>query len=124
MVTTVYVNENGMDFTFPSSMSLSRAQNSTSGYAVFNQCTVQWTGTNLKYNEGYFIPASGTITSYTLTDASGKVQFSIACKYTIKPSDASFNIDGIVPYIMSLDNVSWYGGDGDDKFIFLVIINL
>jgi Ca2+-binding RTX toxin-like protein len=118
MGTTVYVNGNGLDFTAPYQMPQSRAENPTSGYARFNDYMVEWTGTKLKYNDGYFIPASGTITSYTLTDASGKVQFSIACKYTIKPSDASFNIDGIVPYIMSLDNVSWYGGDGDDKFIF------
>ena len=116
MGTKVYVNGNGLDFTAPSSMSQSRAQNLTSGYAIFNDYMVEWTGTNLKYNEGYFIPASGTLTSFKLTNASGENQYSLSCKYNIKITDASTSLGSIFWTIVSLDNVSWYGSD-DDKFI-------
>jgi Ca2+-binding RTX toxin-like protein len=119
MGTKVYVNGNGLDFTAPSSMSQSRAQNLTSGYAIFNDYMVEWTGTNLKYNEGYFIPASGTLTSFKLTNASGENQYSLSCKYNIKTTDASTSLGSIFWTIVSLDNVSWYGSDDDDKFIFL-----
>ena len=119
MGTKVYVNGNGLDFTAPYQMSQSRAQNSTSGYARFNEYTIEWTGTQLKYNDGYFIPASGILTSCKLTNASGELQFSVSCKYTIKPTDASTLLGSIFRTIVSLDNVSWYGSDDDDKFIFL-----
>ena len=118
MGTTVYVNGNGLDFTFPGSISQSRAQNSTSGYARFNEYTIEWTGTQLKYNEGYFIPASGTLTSYKMTDASGEVKHYLSCKYNIRTSDASTSADSIFWTIAGLDNVQWKGGNDDDSFYF------
>ena len=118
MGTKVYVNGNGLDFTGSTQMSQSRAQNPTSGYAIFNDYLVEWTGSKLKYNEGYYLPTSGTLSSYKLTDASGELQYSLSCKYIIKPSDASFNITNIAVNILILDNVTWYGGDDDDKFYF------
>jgi Ca2+-binding RTX toxin-like protein len=119
MGTTVYVNGNGLDFTAPYQMPQSRAENPTSGYARFNDYMVEWTGTKLRYNDGYFIPTSGILTSCKLRNASGELQFYILCKYKIKTTDASPWGGSIFGTIAALDNVQWKGGNNDDNFYYL-----
>jgi len=122
MSTLVYVNRDGLDFTSPMATPKSVAKNSSSGYVIFNDYTVEWTGTNLKYSNGYNLPTSGIIKSYTATklgaNAVSELIYSLSCNYTIRPSDTSVSANKIFFAIASKDNIQWKGGNDDDKFYF------
>ena len=109
MSTLVYVNKDGLDFTSSMATPQSVAKNSSSGYAIFNDYTVEWTGTNLKYSNGYNLPTSGIIKSYTATklgtNAMSELINSLSCSYAIKPSDTSVTANKIFWTIATKDNL-------------------
>jgi hypothetical protein len=98
------------------SASSNLVQNSTSGYSISSTLSVEWSGENLGYTQGYIVPTSGILTSYRASVGSELMYYISPLRYNISLSNPSINVDQLATDALFTSLITKIiGGSENDK---------
>ena len=114
----IQINKNGLYFTSPFDITTNYKQNSSSGYIIYPLFQYEWTGNNLTYISDRTLPSSGNLTSLTIKNGSGELQFSVSgFNYDMSKETANLSADELAAKIVKIGVNQIYGGINDDFLI-------
>jgi hypothetical protein len=115
----IYIRGEGFFYTAPAVTIFNYSQYSNSGSATSSSSAQTWTGINLRYTNGYVFPTSGTLTSLSVSTASGTFLYSAdSFAYSLNNVPLLTGPDSLIgSYIAKVEPNSIIGSIYDDSLI-------
>ena len=115
----IYIRSEGFFYTAPAVTIFNYSQYSNSGSATSSSSAQTWTGINLRYTNGYVFPTSGTLTSLSVSTASGTFLYSAdSFAYSLNNVPLLTGPDSLIgSYIAKVEPNSIIGSIYDDSLI-------
>ncbi len=115
----IKVTQRGMLITYATEPSSNISTGPSGGYYKGLSTTIEWTGSNLVYQDpNTVMPTGGTITSFTTTGPNGIDQLNITgINYQIQTADLSLPLDQRLGKLL-MGNDNWTGTAGNETFVY------